>query len=206
MNLDAPPRRLFVLSLFLPFSPVASVPPTQTPSRSLSLKANSRSHQPTLFGRSAGFDAQNSTNKASTSPLKALKPTTLKSSLTEGKVEQSLQGNIGLQNAVNSVYSGDSKSRPEVRVWVGTIRRKAIKEDVWQDLDLELRSKHSCLPIWTADDEMDDAYNHFCKQVSGFCQSWSLWLGRAAFSLRSSGEFLICLMSIGHGIMRKMST
>ncbi|KAG0231359.1 hypothetical protein BGW41_002225 [Actinomortierella wolfii] len=77
-------------------------------------------------------------------------------------VERSHGGNIGLQNAINSIQGQLSK-----RIWIGTLgmATDALTDRTRGDIRAELALNHSSIPVFVHDHDFEGHYHQFCKQV-----------------------------------------
>ncbi|KAJ1567954.1 hypothetical protein HK096_008046, partial [Nowakowskiella sp. JEL0078] len=77
-------------------------------------------------------------------------------------IEPSALGNIGLQNAVNSVAHRMSK-----RLWIGTLGSStdSFSEDFKFRLQEKLLGEFDSVTVFLTDDESDGHYQQFCKQI-----------------------------------------
>ncbi|KAI8822643.1 glycosyltransferase family 20-domain-containing protein [Fimicolochytrium jonesii] len=138
-NIDGP--RTIVASLFLPYT-VSSVPVPPAPAAQLERR------------RSVGAVEFKRQRKASES--RGLRPDP-----TWWHVEPSGLGNIGLQNALNSMKG---KINP---IWVGSL---GVSTDAWSSDTLahvrdNMKNEKHCVPVYLTDEEVEGHYNQFCKQV-----------------------------------------
>ncbi|CAG8621597.1 9808_t:CDS:10 [Funneliformis mosseae] len=77
-------------------------------------------------------------------------------------VEPCTQGNIGLQNAINSVAHSFTK-----RVWIGTLGMPTdvLTEKTREDIRAKMTTEYDSIPVIVADHDIEGHYNQFCKQV-----------------------------------------
>jgi trehalose 6-phosphate synthase complex regulatory subunit len=80
-------------------------------------------------------------------------------------VESCTQGNIGLQNAINSVAHNLTK-----RVWVGTLGMPTdtLTDKTRDDIRVKLMTEYDSISVFVADHDFEGHYNQFCKQVCNF--------------------------------------
>jgi trehalose 6-phosphate synthase/phosphatase len=71
-------------------------------------------------------------------------------------------GNIGLQNAINSV-----SSQLEQHVWIGTLGMptETLEDKTRADIKSKFIVEHNCYPVMAPDAEFEGHYEHYCKQV-----------------------------------------
>ncbi|CAO3677838.1 unnamed protein product [Umbelopsis vinacea] len=71
-------------------------------------------------------------------------------------------GNIGLQNAINSVAS-----QLEQHVWIGTLGMptETLEDKTRADIKSKFIVEHNCYPVMAPDAEFEGHYEHYCKQV-----------------------------------------
>ncbi|KAF8919730.1 hypothetical protein BGZ58_004556, partial [Dissophora ornata] len=76
-------------------------------------------------------------------------------------VEKAYGGNIGLQNAVNSIEDQLSKL-----IWIGTLgmATDALTDRTRGDIRAELAVNHSSIPVFVNDQDFEGHYHQFCKQ------------------------------------------
>ena len=75
--------------------------------------------------------------------------------------EPCIYGNIGLQNAVNSV-----KEVSKNMLWIGLPGNEVpVPKQGRVALSYKLRTDHRCEPVFVTKEEFDGHYNQFCKQV-----------------------------------------
>ncbi|PKC74143.1 hypothetical protein RhiirA1_516604 [Rhizophagus irregularis] len=77
-------------------------------------------------------------------------------------IEPCTQGNIGLQNAINSVAHNLTK-----RVWVGTLGMPTdtLTDKTRVDIRAKLTTEYDSIPVIVPDHDFEGHYNQFCKQV-----------------------------------------
>ncbi|KAF9980890.1 hypothetical protein BGZ75_007864 [Mortierella antarctica] len=94
-------------------------------------------------------------------------------------VEKAYGGNIGLQNAVNSIQGQLSK-----RIWVGTLgmATDTLTDRTRGDIRAELALNHSSIPVFVNDHDFEGHYHQFCKQVL-----WPIFHYVLPDNLRSKG-------------------
>jgi len=94
-------------------------------------------------------------------------------------VEKAYGGNIGLQNAVNSIQGQLSKL-----TWIGTLgmATDTLTDRTRGDIRAELALNHHSIPVFVNDHDFEGHYHQFCKQVSSFFAGalgkagWDPWL------------------------------
>lgn len=93
-------------------------------------------------------------------------------------VEKAYGGNIGLQNAVNSIQGQLSK-----RIWVGTLgmATDTLTDRTRGDIRAELALNHSSIPVFVNDHDFEGHYHQFCKQVQCGRSIITLNCGHVAF-------------------------
>ncbi|KAI7820144.1 glycosyltransferase family 20-domain-containing protein [Gamsiella multidivaricata] len=98
---------------------------------------------------------------------------------TQWTVEKSYGGNIGLQNAVNSIEGQLSK-----RIWIGTLgmATDSLTDRTRGDIKAELALNHSSIPVFVNDQDFEGHYHQFCKQVL-----WPIFHYVLPDNLRSKG-------------------
>lgn len=181
--------RLLVAALFLPVTasirptPLTCAPSTAPPSaRPSSASTTPRIQTPPapLFGRAKVADAAaesatsffperhgrarsvSETGRAF-QELMADADANSKDELVEWTIEPSSFANIGLQNAINSVYPD---GRPERRIGIGLLAPRVDAVSRFRDeIDATLCLRHDCRPVWLPDAVLEGAYDGFCKQV-----------------------------------------
>ena len=137
--MDENPTRVFVASLFLPYS---------------------ATYQPQSEGLSFGLGDERIIHHRQRS--RSINNETQKWKLTESRqfaIQPSSLGNVGLQNAVRSVPNLE-------HVWIGTLGTSIAELDT-EELDKQLLDK-KCISVYLSDKELEGHYNHFCKQVAQF--------------------------------------
>jgi hypothetical protein len=77
-------------------------------------------------------------------------------------IEPCAQGNIGLQNAINSVAHNLTK-----RVWIGTLGMPTdtLTDKTRVDIRAKLMTEYDSIPVIVPDHDFEGHYNQFCKQV-----------------------------------------
>ncbi|KAI8587363.1 glycosyltransferase family 20-domain-containing protein [Geranomyces variabilis] len=77
-------------------------------------------------------------------------------------LEASGLGNIGLQNAVNSM-----RRRMLKPVWIGSlgVSTKGWSEETKGNVVSKMENERNCVPVFLTDEEVEGHYNQFCKQV-----------------------------------------
>ncbi|KAF9159812.1 hypothetical protein DFQ26_006154, partial [Actinomortierella ambigua] len=77
-------------------------------------------------------------------------------------VERSHGGNIGLQNAINSIQGQLNK-----RIWIGTLgmATDTLTDRTRGDIRAELALNYSSIPVFVHDHDFEGHYHQFCKQV-----------------------------------------
>ncbi|KAJ3125336.1 hypothetical protein HK098_000343 [Nowakowskiella sp. JEL0407] len=103
-------------------------------------------------------------------PLKPRSSTTAKSPTNSAisgdpvywHIEPSSLGNIGLQNAVNSVTH-----RMNRRLWVGTLgtSTEGYSDEMKHRLQQKMLGEYDSVTVFVDDEEREGHYNEFCKQV-----------------------------------------
>lgn len=85
-------------------------------------------------------------------------------SLADWTIESAEQGNMGLRNAVRS--AADAGTIGDV-VWVGTLGMPtdALSEETKQSIAETLENEYDSLTVYTADNDFDGHYSHFCKTI-----------------------------------------
>jgi trehalose-6-phosphate synthase len=78
-------------------------------------------------------------------------------------IEPCKAGNIGLQNAINSVAPQLKK-----HVWIGTLGMptETLEDKTRADIKTRFITEHDCYPVMAPDAEFEGHYEHYCKQVS----------------------------------------
>jgi hypothetical protein len=71
-------------------------------------------------------------------------------------------GNIGLQNAINSIAP-----QLENQVWIGTLGMptETLEDKTRADIKSRFIVEHNCYPVMPPDAEFEGHYEHYCKQV-----------------------------------------
>ncbi|KAJ3150721.1 hypothetical protein HDU86_006338 [Geranomyces michiganensis] len=77
-------------------------------------------------------------------------------------LESSGLGNIGLQNAVNSM-----RRRMLKPLWIGSlgVSTKGWSDETKGNVVAKMESERNCMPVFLTDEEVEGHYNQFCKQV-----------------------------------------
>ncbi|KAI9197114.1 glycosyltransferase family 20-domain-containing protein [Polychytrium aggregatum] len=77
-------------------------------------------------------------------------------------VGPSTLGNIGLQNAVNSL-----KDQIRSKVWIGSLgtSTESYSDDFKSAITQKLTTEYESMPVFLSDEEVEGHYNQFCKQV-----------------------------------------
>ncbi|KAF9962765.1 hypothetical protein BGZ65_008050 [Modicella reniformis] len=77
-------------------------------------------------------------------------------------VEKAISGNIGLNNAVNSIQGQLSK-----RLWIGTLdmATDTLSDRTREDIKAELALNHGSIPVFVSDLDYEGHYHQFCKQI-----------------------------------------
>ncbi|KAM3586532.1 Trehalose-6-P synthase/phosphatase complex subunit [Umbelopsis sp. WA50703] len=77
-------------------------------------------------------------------------------------IEPCKAGNIGLQNAINSVAPQLKK-----HVWIGTLGMptETLEDKTRADIKTRFITEHDCYPVMAPDAEFEGHYEHYCKQV-----------------------------------------
>ncbi|KAK3808295.1 MAG: trehalose phosphate synthase subunit [Benniella sp.] len=94
-------------------------------------------------------------------------------------VERAYGGNIGLQNAVNSIQGQLSKL-----IWIGTLgmATDTLTDRTRGDIRAELALNHHSIPVFVNDHDFEGHYHQFCKQVL-----WPIFHYVLPDNLRSKG-------------------
>ncbi|KAF9205719.1 hypothetical protein BGZ49_003654 [Haplosporangium sp. Z 27] len=94
-------------------------------------------------------------------------------------VEKAYGGNIGLQNAVNSIQDQLAK-----QIWIGTLgmATDTLTDRTRGDIRTELALNHSSIPVFVHDQDFEGHYHQFCKQVL-----WPIFHYVLPDNLRSKG-------------------
>ncbi|KAF9112767.1 hypothetical protein BGX27_002853 [Mortierella sp. AM989] len=94
-------------------------------------------------------------------------------------VEKAYGGNIGLQNAVNSINDQLTK-----QIWIGTLgmATDTLTDRTRGDIRTELALNHSSIPVFVHDQDFEGHYHQFCKQVL-----WPIFHYILPDNLRSKG-------------------
>ncbi|KAG2181869.1 hypothetical protein INT44_008685 [Umbelopsis vinacea] len=71
-------------------------------------------------------------------------------------------GNIGLQNAINSI-----RPQMEKQVWIGTLGMptETLEDKTRADIKTKFITEHNCYPVMCSDAEFEGHYEHYSKQV-----------------------------------------
>ncbi|KAI8814676.1 glycosyltransferase family 20-domain-containing protein [Cladochytrium replicatum] len=143
--LPASGGRLLVASLFLPYTltidPTANVSPD---SRRGSFKtaASAENYKRARYSTDAGAKAQNEP--------------------AYWHIDPSGYGNIGLQNAVNSMAH-----RMNRRLWIGSLgtSTQQLSQDMRKRIRQKLLGEYDSVVVYLSDEEIAGHYSQFCKQV-----------------------------------------
>ncbi|KAF9356901.1 hypothetical protein BGX26_004576 [Mortierella sp. AD094] len=94
-------------------------------------------------------------------------------------VEKAYGGNIGLQNAVNSIQDQLTK-----QIWIGTLgmATDTLTDRTRGDIRAELALNHNSIPVFVHDQDFEGHYHQFCKQVL-----WPIFHYVLPDNLRSKG-------------------
>jgi trehalose-6-phosphate synthase len=131
-------------------STVATAPPSRYHFRSVS-DPNRLPYSPTIAPQPRQGD-----------PLQSPQPAPPKTSAS-WRFETSNLGNIGLQNAVNSM-SGVVKEC----LWIGQlgVSTKELSKTALADIQTRLLADYNSVPVFVTDQEREGHYTQFCKQAS----------------------------------------
>ncbi|KAI8854381.1 hypothetical protein BC829DRAFT_190106 [Chytridium lagenaria] len=171
--------RVIVASLFLPYTVSVSAQIIHTPTfdykrSGLSLHVGDSTEDGFFLAPKPAHAPLNRRRRPSESRMPSDEP-------MFWEVEPSGHGNIGLQNAVESLVLNKStregssdvagmtaRSKFGInRIWIGCLG--GVSTDPWHEsmkaeVSNALLDKH-CVPVYITDEEADGHYNQFCKQV-----------------------------------------
>ncbi|TPX57980.1 hypothetical protein PhCBS80983_g03460 [Powellomyces hirtus] len=152
--------RTIVVSLFLPFTVSADPSPPAPTKNHLSIPSATAGGSPSVvkpLERRRSVGAVEFKRQRKVSESRGLRP-------DPGwwHFESSGLGNIGLQNAVNSM-----RKKMKEPVWVGTlgVSTERWSEETKYNVRRKMDEERKCVPVYLTDAEVEGHYNQFCKQV-----------------------------------------
>ncbi|KAG0237579.1 hypothetical protein BGX31_003536 [Mortierella sp. GBA43] len=149
-----------------------------TPSLSLDTQHPPTTSSPLATAGVAATSDNNTSPPPSCSPLDSAKVF----ANAKWTVEKAYGGNIGLQNAVNSIQGQLSKL-----IWIGTLgmATDALTDRTRGDIRAELALNHQSIPVFVHDHDFEGHYHQFCKQASEVL--WPIFHYVLPDNLRSKG-------------------